>query len=177
MATAKKKAAPRAAAPKAAEQASAQFDDQAEAAFSIFNSFTEQARGQFESTFGSFNENIETAREQGEEAMAALRETLEINAAKTQEVSAETAELVREDFAGAVDFAQQLAGAKSVADAIEIQSTYWNGVFETGLERTQKATETFVETARASAEPMNKTFGAFSAMTPSMAAFFPFSAK
>lgn len=174
MATAKKKAAPNA---KPASDATAQFEDHAEAAFSTINTFAEQARGQFETAFGAFSENADVAREQGEEALAAMRQTFEVTAEKAQNASAEAAGLVREDIAGAVDFAQQLASATSIPAALEIQRTYWNGVFETNLLRTKKATETFVDAARDSAEPVNKTVGAFAAMTPSMTAFFPFSAK
>ena len=177
MPTAKKKAAPGSNTTKNAGADSAKMEDHANAAFSTMNSFAEQGRAQFESVMSAFTENSETAREHGEEALEAFRATFEATTAKAQEASAEAAELVQEDIAGAVDFAQQLSSAKSVADAIEIQRTYWNSVFETGLERTQKATEAFVETARETADPMNKSFGAFAALTPSMSAFFPISAK
>ena len=177
MATAKKTAARRAPAKKAVDDMAEQIENTAEASMSAFTDYTEEARGQFETMVSTFTENAEAARAQSEEAVAAWRESFEHASEQVRAVSADAGEAVREDMAQAVDFANELARAKSMTDAMDIQREYWNNVLETNFERSKRYSEAAIDASRASMEPVTKTFEAFQSMTPNFKAFFPFSGK
>lgn len=162
MATAKK-AAPRRAA------------KTAEAPAQAAESFAATARDQFDTLFTAFNEQAETFRGQSEEFAETVRSNFEAAQSRFQSTSAEIMNAAREDLAGAVDFANELARAKTVADALEIQRTYWTGVFETRVERARGYANAAVETARESFEPFTKPYAGF--VAPSFEKFFPFAAK
>lgn len=159
MATAKKTAPRRAA--KAADEAT--------------QTFAATARDQFDTLFTAFNDQAEAFRDQSEEFAETVRSNLEAAQSRFQSTGAELMNAAREDLAGAVEFANELARAKTVAEALEIQRNYWTGVFETRVERTRGFTNAAVETARESFEPFSKSYAAFTA--PSFEKFFPFAAK
>ena len=116
-------------------------------------------------------------RGKSEEMLSAMRETFEAAQEKMQAYSAEAMTLARDDMKEAVDFANELARAKTVTDALEIQRAYWSRFFETRVERTRAFTQDSVEFAREAMEPLNKTFAAPFSFAPGFEKFFPFPTK
>ncbi len=105
-----------------------------------------------------------------------FRGSFESARTRMQSVNAELVRAAREETANAVDFVNDLARAKSVADMLEIQRGYWSNLFETRSERAKNLANVSVEAARESFEPISKSLNAFSA-NASFEKFMPFSAK
>lgn len=182
MATAKP-AAPRKIAAKAAPAAKVTAnaaDEKASAdthAENVFG-FAESARDQYGAFMKSFGANTEEFQERAHEAMDAAREGFETAQSRFQEVNAEAMDAARQEMSEAVDFANELARAKTVADAFEIQRDYWTNLFETRVERSRSLTQATVEAVRETVEPISKTMspmGAFN--TPAFTNLFPFAGK
>lgn len=177
-ATAKKTTAKKTvkAAPKAAEKETTNGyteNGHAEGAFA----FAETARTQYDEFMKSMNFDTEEFSGRAQEMFDASRESFEVAQSRFQEVSAEAVEATRQEVADAVDFANELARAKSVGDAMEIQRDYWTRLMDTRIERMRTMTETMVDATRETMEPVNKSMTtAFGAM-PDFKAFFPFTAK
>lgn len=144
-------------------------------AFTAGESFSAAANDQFQTVLNAFTENAETLRTQTEDAMAAFRSNFEATQSRLQSVGAEMVEAARTEASEAVTFVNELARAKTIADALEIQRSYWTNLFETRVERTRELAKTSVEAARESFEPFSKSFA-----TPAFASFekfFPFATK
>ena len=127
---------------------------------SHFEAAADQARSQFERLYTNFNDQAETLRGQTDELMQTVRANVETTQAHLKSVNAELVEAARTEIAEAVDFANELARAKTVADALEIQRTYWTRLFETRVERVRGLTNSSVEVARETIEPFSKSFAA-----------------
>ncbi len=146
-------------------------------AFAASENFAKSAQDQIESFFSAFTENAETVRSQTDDMVKAVRENFENTTERFQSVNAELMNFAREEVTDAVDFANDLARAKTMADALEIQRDYWTNLFETRMERAREMTETTVAVARESFEPMNAAMTAglktesFSKMFPMATAF------
>ena len=97
--------------------------------------------------------------------------------ARMRVVSADALTAARDEMTEAVEFANSLARAKTVADALELQRGYWTKLFETRVERARAATEASVEATREMFDPINRSFAAAFSMTPSFDKFFPFGSK
>jgi hypothetical protein len=145
-------------------------------AFQSGQSFSQAANDQFQTVLNAFNENADTLREHSEDVIAAVRNNMEIAQSRFQSVSAELVEAAREEASEAVTFVNELARAKTLADALEIQRSYWTNLFETRVERTREFAKTSVEAARESIEPFQKSFTALPAFA-SFEKFFPFASK
>lgn len=175
-----------AAAKKAATRRVAQdFEDTiengADAAFDAVNSWSDAARGQYETALKSFNDSAEKFRADAEEAFAATRDGFEAANERMKSLNADAMAAAQEEISGAVEFANELARAKSVADALEIQRGYFTKLFETRSARFRTMTEASAEAARAAFEPMTKTYASAFSFAPafpmSFDKFFPFSGK
>ncbi len=139
---------------------------------SHFESAADQARSQFERLYANLNDHAETVRGQANELIETVRANVETTQAHLKSVNAELVEAARTEMAEAVDFANELARAKTVTDALEIQRSYWTRLFETRVERARGLTNASVEVARETIEPFSKTFAA--AFSPSaFERFFP----
>ena len=173
MATAAKKPARRTtkatAKPAAAENASTE-------AAEIVGEFSDAARDQMDSVFAAFTDNADMMREQAEETMATMRENFETATTRLQSVNAEIMTAARDEITDAVDFANELARAKSLTDAMEIQRDYWTNLFETRVERAREFTQTSTEAARDVLDPMTETFSTAMKNNP-FEKFFPFATK
>jgi hypothetical protein len=144
--------------------------------FTTVENMSNAARDQFEKVASVYAENAETLRGHTEELMETMRGNFESARTRFNAVNADLVASAREEAAEAVDFFNNLARAKTVADALEIQRDYWTNLFETRIERTQALTKATVDAARESFEPFSKTLSAFST-NAAFDKFNPFSAK
>lgn len=171
-----KKTAATSAKPTAAAQSPA-----AEAApeemMALAGAWTDAAREQYETALKSFSDNAEKFRAQTEESLASAREGFEAANERMRVVSADALTAARDEMTEAVEFANSLARAKTVADALELQRGYWTKLFETRVERARVATEASVEATREMFDPINRSFAAAFSMTSSFDKFFPFGSK
>ncbi|MEX0644590.1 MAG: phasin family protein [Parvularculaceae bacterium] len=144
--------------------------------YTTVENISNAARDQFEKVAAAYAENAEAFRGQAEEMMETVRGNFESARTRFNAVNTDLVNSAREEAAEAVDFFNNLARAKSVADALEIQRDYWTNLFETRIERTQAMTKATVEAARESFEPFSKSLSAFST-NAAFDKFNPFSAK
>jgi hypothetical protein len=143
--------------------------------FDAAGAFT-AANDHFQTVFNAFSENAESMRAQTEDMIDAFRGNLETAQTRMKSIGADLAEAARTEAAEAVTFVNDLARAKTVVDAIEIQRSYWTNLFETRVERAREMTKTTVEAARESFEPFSKSFAAAPGLA-SFEKFFPFATK
>lgn len=134
------------------------------------------ANDHFQTVFSAFSENAESMRAQTEDMFETFRGNLETAQTRMKTMTADLAEAARTETAEAVTFVNELARAKTLADAIEIQRSYWTNLFETRVERAREMTKTTVEAARETFEPFSKSMGAAPGLA-SFEKFFPFAAK
>lgn len=149
----------------------------AETAFAAVNNWSDAARDQYETALKTFNDNAEKFRAEAEEAMAAARDSFDVANERIKTVNADLMTAAREEMSEAVEFANELARAKSVADAFEIQRDYFNKLFETRAARFRAMTEASADAARAAFEPMTKSYASAFSFAPSFDKFFPFGGK
>lgn len=131
------------------------------------------AKEQFDTMMSSFTGNFEEVRAQSEvfaETAQARLKAVQERAAKN---NARLMEAAQEDMSSAVQFASDLGKAKTFADALNVQQTYWKNVFETGMARTRELTEASVEAARETMTPAEMPFANMKAFEK----FFAFPAK
>jgi hypothetical protein len=167
-------------APKSADKALDQMTDTAADAIAAFTdpaAFADAARDQYETALKSFNDGAEKIRLQTEETMTTARESFETASERLRAVSVDAMTAAREEMTEAVDFANELAKAKSITDALEIQRDYWTRLFETRVERARAMHEASVEATRDAFEPFNRSFTTAFSFTPAFDKFFPFGAK
>ena len=172
MAAAKKSATRR-----VAKEVEETIENGAEQAFSAVTSWNDAARDQYETALKSFNDSAEKFRADAEEAFASAREGFETANERIQAVNADVMTAARDEIAEAVAFANEIARAKSIGDAFEIQRGYFTKLFETRTERFRTMTEASADAARAAFEPMTKSYASAFAFAPSFEKFFPFSGK
>ena len=153
------------------------FENGAETAFVAVNNWSDAARDQYETALKSFNDTAEKFRADAEEAMAAARSGFDAANERIQTVNADIMNATREEISDAVEFANELARAKSAADAFEIQRGYFTKLFDTRAARFRSMTEASADAARAAFEPMTKTYATAFSFAPSLDKFFPFGGK
>lgn len=146
-------------------------------AFGDIPAFADAARENYETALKTFSDNAEKFRVQTEESLASTREGFEAAGERMRAMGADALTHVREDVTEAVDFANELARAKSVNDALELQRAYWTRLFETRVERARAYTEASVEASRSAFEPLNKSFASAFSFAPAFDKFFPFASK
>jgi hypothetical protein len=152
-------------------------ETEAQSAFDAVSSWSDAARDQYETALKTFNDNAEKFRAEAEEAFAAARDGFEAANERIKSVNADLMTAAREEISEAVEFANELARAKSAADAFEIQRSYFTKLFDTRAERLRAFTEASAEAARAAFEPMSKSYATAFAFTPAFDRFFPFQGK
>ena len=172
MAAAKKSATRR-----VAKEVEDTIENGAEHAFSAVASWNDAARDQYENALKSFNDSAEKFRADAEEAFAATRDGFETANERFKAVNADLMTAARVEITEAVDFANELARAKSIGDAFEIQRGYFTKLFETRTERFRTMTEASADAARAAFEPMTKSYASAFSFAPSFEKFFPFAGK
>lgn len=138
---------------------------------------TAAARSQYENALMTFNDAAEKFRTQTEETYASARKGFDAANERMRAVGADAVAAVREEMTDAVDFANEIARAKSISEALEIQRDYWTNLFETRVERTRAIAEASVEAAREAFEPFNRSYSSAFAFAPSFDKFFPFASK
>lgn len=153
------------------------FEAGAENAFASVNNWSDAARDQYETALKTFNDSAEKFRADTEEALAAAREGFDAANERIKTVNADLMTATQEEFTGAVEFANEIARARSVADAFEIQRDYFTKLFETRTERFRAITEASADAARAAFEPMTKSYATAFSFAPSFDKFFPFGGK
>lgn len=144
-------------------------------AFAPFENMTNASRDQFETFVAAMTENADTLRDQAEDLFETCRGSFEAAGEQMRAVNADLIEAAREETAEAVEFVTELARAKTFADALELQRDYWSNLFETRMQRARDLTNTSVEAARASFEPLSKSMAAFP--PASFQKMFPFVAE
>jgi hypothetical protein len=149
----------------------------ADTAFAAVNNWSDAARDQYETALKTFNDTAEKFRAEAEEAFAAARTGFDAANERIQAVNADVMTATREEISDAVEFANELARAKSVADAFEIQRSYFTKLFDTRAARFRSLTEASAEAARAALDPMTKTYATAFSFAPSFDKFFPFAGK
>lgn len=149
----------------------------AESAFGSVAGWSDAARGQYETVLKSFNESAEKFRAEAEEAFAATRDGFDAVSERMKALNADAMAAAQEEISGAVEFTNELARAKSVADAFEIQRGYFTKLFETRSARLRTMTEASADAARAAFAPMTKGYASAFSFTPSFDKFFPFAGK
>lgn len=147
------------------------------AAFGDVASFADAARDQYETALKSFSDSAEKFRAEAEASMTSAREGFEAASERMRDVSADALTHAREEMTQAVDFANELARAKSISDALELQRTYWTKLFDARVERARAYAEASVEASRSAFEPLNKSMTSAFAFAPSFDKFFPFASK
>ncbi len=126
--------------------------------FSSAADWTETAKQQFETMMSSFTGNFGDMRAQAE----GLAETTQARMKTVQDHAAETntrlMEAAQEEMTSAVQFANDLSKAKSFADALSVQQSYWTKLFETRMAHAREISERSVATARETMTPIDTPF-------------------
>ena len=78
-----------------------------------------------------------------------MRQQFEKTQSNYAEVSAKMMQAAQTEVSDAVQFANDLATAKTFGDALEVQQSYWTNLMHTRMERARELTELSVEAARA----------------------------
>lgn len=144
-------------------------------AFAAFETISDTARDQFEAMVNAMTDQSDTLRVQAEEILDNCRDGFESANEKIRSVNAELLSAAREETAEAVEFVNELARAKSLADAFELQQNYWTNLFEARMKRARDLSEASIEAARASFEPFSQSVKTLPAT--GFEKFFPFAAK
>ncbi len=142
-----------------------------------FRTFTDAARGQYETALKSFNEKAEKFRAEAQTSFEATREGFETAGEKLRVANTDAIAQAQSEVSDAVAFANEIARAKSVTDAIEMQRDYLTKLFNARVEGARAYAEASADATRALFEPMNKSFTSAFAFAPSFETFFPFSSK
>lgn len=165
MATTKKTAATKTAAPKTMNADAMSFGNTAE--------WAEKAKEQFETMMSSFSGNFDDVRAQSEEFAETAQARLKAAQDRAAKHNARLMEAAQEDVSSTVQFASDLGKAKTFADALSVQQSFWTNMFETRMERTRELTEAAAEAARDVMTPAEMPF----ANSKMFEKFFAFPAK
>lgn len=161
------------AAPKSAKTTEPKFDD----ATAFAGVWGDAAREQYETALKTFNDNAEQFRTQTEEAVESARKGFDAANERMRVAGADAMTVAREEMTEAVDFMNDLARARTISDALEIQQGYWTKLFETRVERARAMTEASVEATREAMEPMTRNYASAFSFAPAFEKFFPFGSK
>jgi hypothetical protein len=135
--------------------------------------WAETAKEQFETMMSSFGGNFEDMRAQAEEMTEEMQTRFKTTQDRAAQTNAKLMEAAQEEMSGAVQLASDLTNAKTFADALTVQQSYWAKLFETRMERAREMTEATVEAARETMTPVETPFANFKAFEK----FFAFPAK
>ncbi len=143
----------------------------------LAGAWSDAARAQYETAMKAFSDNAEKFRAQTEDSIASTRQGFEAANERLRAAGAEAFAAAREEMTDAVEFANGLARARSVTDALELQREYWTRLFETRIARSRAMTEATVEATREMFAPVNRSVAASFTMAPGFDNFFPFGSK
>ena len=115
--------------------------------------FAENAQEYFSEFVTKMSASTEELREQAEEIAEDMRARFETQQKLAADGNAEIVDAAKTEVSNAVQFASDLAQAKTFADALEVQQTYWTKLFETRVARTQDLTTKSVEAAKEAFAP------------------------
>jgi len=135
--------------------------------------WADKAKEQFETMMSSFTGNFDDLRSHGEGLAEEVQARVKANHDRAAKTNARLVEAAKEEMTNAVQFASDLGKAKTFADALTVQQTYWTKFFETRMEHAKEITETTVEAARETMTPVEMPFANMKAYEK----FFPFSVK
>lgn len=135
--------------------------------------FTAAAQDQFQKMVDLFAGNAEEMREKVETLTSEMRARMEKTQQHVADVNADLAEAARTEVSDAVQFANDLAKAKTFADALTVQQSYWTNLFDTRIKRIKDMTQTSIDVTREALEPAGDTFGAFFDQSKLFEGFFP----
>lgn len=136
---------------KAAEKAAAQVE---ETATKTVEDFTTAAQDQFRQMVDAFTGSTEELREQGAAVAEEMRTRFEKTQKQVADVNAGFVAAAQTEVSEAVQFANDLASAKTFADALSVQQNYWSNLFNTRVERTRELTENSLTVARETMTPI-----------------------
>ncbi|WDI30293.1 phasin family protein [Hyphococcus flavus] len=123
--------------------------------------WAETAKEQFETMMTSFGGNFEDMRAQAEEMTEEVQARFKATQDRAQETNAMLMEAAQEEVADAVQLASDLTNAKTFADALTVQQSYWTKLFETRMERAREMTEATVEVTRENMASVETPFASF----------------
>ncbi len=135
--------------------------------------WTANAKEQFETMMSSFTGNFDGMRAQSEEFAETAQARLKAAQDRAAKTNARLMEAAQEDMTTTVQFASDLGKAKTFADALSVQQSFWTNMFETRMERAREMTEATVEAARETMTPAEMPFANMKAFEK----FFPFTVK
>lgn len=136
---------------KAAEKAAAEVQ---ETTTKAAEDFTAAAQDQFRQMIDAFTGNSEELREQGAAVADEMRARFEKTQQQVADVNANFVAAAQTEFTEAVQFANDLASAKTFADALSVQQNYWSNLFNTRVERTRELTENSLTVVRETMTPI-----------------------
>ncbi len=131
------------------------------------------AKNQFDTMLNAFGGDFEDMRAKAEEMSEEVQARFKATQDRAAQTNAMLIEAAQEEVTDAVQLASDLSGAKTFADALTIQQSYWTKLFETRLERARDITEASVEAARDTLSPVEAPFANFNPFEK----FFAFPAK
>jgi len=135
--------------------------------------WAEKAKDQFETMMSSFTGNVDEVRAQNEKLVETAQERIKAAQERAVKTNARLMEAAQEDMTSTVQFASDLGKAKTFADALNVQQSFWKTMFETRMERTREMTEAASEAAREAMAPVEMPF----ANAKMFEKFFAFPAK
>lgn len=135
--------------------------------------WAETAKEQFETMVSSFTGNFEEIRDQAQELAETAQERIKTAQDRAAATNARLMEAAQEEVTEAVQFASEIGKAKTFADALEVQQSYWTGLFETRMERARELTQATVDVARETMTPADMPFANMKAFEK----FFAFPSK
>jgi len=148
------------AAPKAAEKAIDATTFVAKAREAIeerVETITERAKDAWESV----QDRVKSVRENAGDAMGVVRSSLEVAGAGLRDVNLKVIEFVQADANTYFDTVKQVATAKSVKEAFEIQTSYVRSQFQTSVKNARTVGEIAAEAAKEAFKPVRDGFASF----------------
>ena len=122
--------------------------------------WAETAKEQFETMMSSFTGNFEDMRAEAEDIAETTQARMKAVQDHTAKTNARLMEAAQEEMSDAVQFATDLGKAKSFADALTVQQSYWANLFENRMAHVREITESSVEAARETMTPVQTPFAA-----------------
>ncbi len=133
----------------------------AEKAEKMFETFSTTANETFKKSYERSVELMGEMGEFGKTNMEAVAESTRITTKGFEELGSHAAAYTRDSFEKGVEAARSMTGAKSVQEAIELQTNFSKSAFETYLEQVNQMTGMFATLVRDASAPLNTQAGKF----------------
>jgi phasin family protein len=105
--------------------------------------------------------NIDELQQYGKDNMDAAMKSLGAMSKAWQAIAVEMADYSKKSFEQSAAAAEKLLGAKSLEKAIEVQSDYVKGAYESFVSEATKLGELYTDLARESYKPFESQMGKF----------------